>query len=97
MGGGVGGRGAFFGVSVILTSQNLSSFLFSEIIEINLNINSKKSTMFNQKNFQKNSTNFQNQSTKKSRIQETKHLWTDVDSSTAAKKLLSIFFVSLPG
>ena len=28
---------------------------------------------------------------KKSRIRETKHLSTDVDSSTAAKKLLSIF------
>ena len=33
---------------------------------------------------------------KKSRIQETKHLLTDADSITAAKKLLSIFFPSLP-
>ena len=33
----------------------------------------------------------------KSRIRETKHLWTDANSITAAKKLLSIFFYpSLP-
>ena len=33
---------------------------------------------------------------KKSRIRETKNLLTDADSSTDAKKLLSIFFVPLP-
>ena len=33
---------------------------------------------------------------KKSRIRVTKHLSTDADSSTAAKKLLSIFFKFLP-
>ena len=32
---GGGGRGYFFGVSLFLTSQNLYSFLFLEIIEIN--------------------------------------------------------------
>ena len=33
---------------------------------------------------------------KQSRIRETKNLSTDADSSTAAKKLLSIFFLSFP-
>ena len=32
---------------------------------------------------------------KKTRIRETKHLSTDADSSTAAKKLLSIFLIPL--
>ena len=35
LGGGGGGGGLFFGVSVLFTTQNLCTFLFSEIIEMN--------------------------------------------------------------
>ena len=44
----MGWRRVFFGVSLFLTSQDLSSFLFSEIIEINQTKIPKKSTMFSE-------------------------------------------------
>ena len=46
MGGGGGGGGYFFNVSVCFSSQNLLSFLFSEIIAINQKEIPKNSTMF---------------------------------------------------
>ena len=45
--GGGGGGGYFMGVSICLTSQNLYSFLFLEISEINQNNSEKKNYVHN--------------------------------------------------